>query len=122
MKRTLVAVSPLHAKFRGYLSPRGYTLCLGAGVSREIAPTWLSLSNAIVNEAFGANYSEGAFTELIGKSGWPLDAWIQAAANELLLRGNSMADIASLIESHLYSSIREKARGLGLEKYLKLFS
>jgi hypothetical protein len=50
--------------------------------------------------------------------GWSLDGLTQAAANQLFARGKSANEFSEMIESSLYSKIREKARGLGLEKYL----
>ena len=71
-------------QYRGYLPPDAWTLCLGAGVSKGIAPEWDVLAQAVVSESFGLSISRTEFHSLVSKSGWSLDSWIQAAANEHL--------------------------------------
>ncbi|MQM38896.1 hypothetical protein KBTX_02917 [wastewater metagenome] len=106
------------SKFRGYLSPSAWTLCLGAGISKGIAPEWSELARVVVAESFDVDLDDEAFDELVETSGWTLDSWIQAAANEYLLKGKSADSFNDLIESCLYSKIRSKAKGLGIEKHL----
>jgi hypothetical protein len=118
MSTKLHSVDPSSPKFRGYLRAKRWTLCVGAGVSRGIAPTWLVLANQLINEAFGANLDSSTFETMVSDSGWSLDAWIQVAANEFALSGKSIDKFNEALEGQLYSNIREKARGLGLEKYL----
>ena len=118
VSKPLIPVDALDATYRGYLPGRGYTLCLGAGISRGIAPTWIDLAREIINEVFGTGYDEQTFERIVSSSAWSLDAWIQIAANELLTRGKTIADIDYLIESKLYAKVRTRAKGLGLEKYL----
>jgi hypothetical protein len=104
-------------KFRGYLSANRYTLCLGAGISRGIAPDWQSLTHDLMSMAFNENVPKATFDGLLDL-GWSLDGLIQAAANEFKRRGKTNADVTEAIESCLYANIRDKARGLGLESYL----
>ena len=118
MSGTLWPVFATDSKFRGYLPAERWTLCLGAGISRGIAPTWVDLAKAVVSKVFGATFDSDTFSKLVQESGRSLDAWIQAAANEYVLRGNKLEEFKDVIESHLYSQIRERAKGLGLEKYL----
>lgn len=105
-------------KYRGYLPAYAWTLCVGAGVSRGIAPEWSELTKAVVRETYGSRLSDSDVEDLIEKTGWPFDSWIQAAANEHLLQGKSAESFNDLIESILYSKLRAKARGLGIEKHL----
>lgn len=105
-------------KFKGYLSPRAWTLCLGAGISKGIVPDWFGLTHNVVNSAFRKNISLKEFSEAVNDSGWSLDSWIQAAANKYFADGKSSSDFKNLLEDELYSVIRSKANGLGLEKYL----
>jgi len=118
MFNKLHPVGPSNPKFRGYLTANKWTICLGAGVSRGIAPTWLDLARQLINESFGAGFDGLTFADMVSESGWSLDAWIQIAANEFTLRGKSLDEFNELLEAKLYSNIRDKARGLGLEKYL----
>lgn len=105
-------------KFKGYLAPHAWTLCLGAGISKGIVPDWQSLAHKVVNEAFGTNLTEVEFLSTVAESGWTLDSWIQAAANKYHADKKTPSEFKSLIESELYSTIRTKADGLRLKKYL----
>ena len=62
--------------------------------------------------------SNAEFDDLANSSGWSLDSWIQAAANEHLSQGKSAEAFNELIESILYSKIRDKSKDLGIEKNL----
>lgn len=110
----LVSVEASHVKFRGQLNSSGWTLCIGAGISRDIAPSWFDLARNILNEVFSSHYTEAEFRKLIENSGWGLDAWIQAAANEYLLNGKTSEDFTDLIEDELYGKIKAKASGTRL--------
>jgi len=118
MSKKLKAVESWSPKFRGYLAPESWTLCVGAGISRGIAPNWIDLTRMVVNESFDAKISESEFQNIVQGYGWSLDSWIQSAANKYLNDGKNIEDFNNLIESHLYKKIREKAKGLGLEKHL----
>jgi hypothetical protein len=113
--RPVIASAP---NFRGYLHPNELTLCVGAGISRNLAPTWFELANLLVNDTFGVNLDGAAFAKLSSDSGWSLDAWIQAAANEFIRSGRNLDDFTALIESHLYARIKGKAKGCKFEKHL----
>ncbi len=117
---TLAPLKPVlveDPKFRGYLSASRYTLCIGAGISRGIAPDWRQLTQELLSYAFGRTISTSAFDEML-TLGWSLDALIQAAANEFNRTGRSNADFSDALESCLYSEIKNKAKGMGLDKYL----
>ncbi|WP_295680124.1 SIR2 family protein [uncultured Nevskia sp.] len=105
-------------RFRGYLSPNAWTLCVGAGISKGIAPEWYDLTFEVVRESFGNGIKESDFSELVKDSGWTLDSWIQAAANAHLLKGGLPEEFKDLIESKLYAKIRDKAKGMGIERHL----
>ena len=106
------------SKFRGHLASGKWTLCVGAGLSRGIVPTWQELTRRLVNDTFGASYSEHDFHALVSASAWSLDSWIQACANHYRLNGRSTIDFFDLIEKHLYSDLRNRASAAGLEKVL----
>jgi hypothetical protein len=112
--KMLQATSP---NFRGHMSGK-WSLCLGAGVSRGIVPTWQELTRRLVNETFATAHSEAVFSTLVSESGWGLDSWIQACANKFLLSGKTNDDFYDLIEKHLYSDLRAKAQVAGIEKVL----
>jgi hypothetical protein len=114
----LVAVDAIDLKFRGSVAPGRWTLCLGAGVSRGITPSWFDLTLSIVNETFGSSYDLASFEKLVATSGWSLDAWIQAAANEFVISGRTLDEFNDLLESVLYSQLRKDVSGLPIEKHL----
>jgi hypothetical protein len=116
--KSLVAVEANIEKFKGLAGSGRWTLCVGAGLSRGVAPTWFELTLRIVNEVFSTNYTNQNFGKLVQDTGWSLDAWIQAGANEYKLRGKTEADFIDLIESILYSNLRKAASGLPLENHL----
>lgn len=118
MTKSAHAVLTDDPKFRGYLSSNAWTLCLGAGISKGIAPDWLDLAHQVINEAYSAKVSFADFDLMVKKSGWTLDSWIQAAANEFHLQSRSPDEFKELIESILYSTIRKAAHGLGLDAVL----
>lgn len=111
----LNAVDP---KFRGHLASGKWTLCIGAGVSRGIVPTWEELTRRLVNETFGLTYSEIEFRKVVADSAWSLDSWIQACANHFRLEGRAEADFFEQIEKHLYGDLLTKAHKAGLHDVL----
>lgn len=112
------AVIALDSKYRGYLPPRAWTLCVGAGISKDIAPEWGDLAFDVAEESFGKSLTRPFFDVLVKESGWTLDSWIQAAANKHLSDGKSASSFHELIESKLYAKIRRAAQGLGVESHL----
>ena len=105
-------------KFRGYLMPHAWTLCTGAGISKGIAPDWFDLTHFVVSTCLAEDVERDKFAEIVKSSGWTLDSWIQAAANVHYANGGAHDQFRDFIESCLYSKVREKAKGYGLEKYL----
>jgi len=112
--------SATESKFRGILSSDSYTLLLGAGISKGIIPVWSELTRSIVNQTFGTTYDAPHFAQITTQSGWSLDAWIQAAANEFVVKGRTLDEFNTLIETTLYSDIRQAAAVVGLEESLVL--
>lgn len=111
----LDAVDP---KFRGQLASGKWTLCIGAGVSRGIVPTWEELTRRLVNDTFNFTYNETEFRQLVAESAWSLDSWIQACSNHFLLDGRAETDFFDQIEKHLYSDLLAKALKSGLQDAL----
>lgn len=108
----------VNGKFRGQLASSKWTLCVGAGVSRGIVPTWQELTRRLVNETFHTGFSPNEFQEIVSGSAWSLDSWIQACANHHQLSGLQASEFSDLIEKHLYSDLRSKAETVGLETVL----
>ena len=108
----------LNPQFRGLASSGKWTLCIGAGVCRGIVPTWQELTRRLVNETFEASITEADFKKLVGDNSWSLDSWIQACANHYTLTERSNDEFFDLIEKHLYSDLRARARASNLERVL----
>lgn len=108
----------LDAKYRGSLSTSAWSLCVGAGVSFGLVPTWQELTRRVVNEAFGTTYDEPGFEALVKSTRWSLDALLQGAVNKLELSGKSPDVFADLLEAGLYSDLLGQADSKGLKKCL----
>lgn len=104
--------------FRGSLGSGKWTLCVGAGISRGIVPTWDELTRRLVNDTFSASFSHAEFRGHCSEIGWSLDSWIQACANHYLLGGRTLNDFYDLIEEHIYSDLRAGAKRHGIEDTL----
>jgi hypothetical protein len=100
---------------RGHLGYLRWTLCLGAGGSSQVVPSWLELARRLTNSVFGTLYTEAVFKDLVFRSGWGLDSWIQAAANHHQLRGGTPADFQVLVRDILYSDLLTEAKTAGVD-------
>lgn len=108
----------LDPKFRGYFADNTWTLVVGAGISKGIVPDWQDLAIAVVRHAYGTALSDQEIKKVFADSGWSTDSWIQAAANAFVATGNSLELFKDVLEEQIYSILRTKAKGLGLESYL----
>ncbi len=113
------AVYSNHEKFRGCIGSGRWTLCVGAGISRDFAPTWFELTHQVVNESFDLTLTEDEFNIHLERSGWNLDAWIQASANHYRRKHDGKKEFDLLIESVLYSEILNRSKSYGLADGLK---
>lgn len=109
----LFATNP---RYRGQLGSGQWTLCVGAGISRGIIPTWNELTRRVVNYSFSTNYLLTEFNEIVLQTGWGLDGWIQAAANKHKHSGGTPEEFNNLLENILYGDLKDKAKSEGLEK------
>lgn len=105
-------------RFRGYLLPNHWTLCVGAGISKGIAPEWFSFTFRLIEAIYKNGITEPQFSQMVRDSGWTLDSWIQSAANKYFFEGGSSAGFKDIVETFLYSTILEKSRGLGIKKHI----
>ncbi|MDA8446558.1 SIR2 family protein [Paracidovorax valerianellae] len=108
----------LDARSRGNLSTSAWSLCVGAGVSFGLVPTWQELTRRVVNEAFSTAYDDAGFEDLVKATRWSLDALLQGAANKLALVGKPKETFGELLESALYSDLLTQADAAGLKKCL----
>lgn len=109
----------LDPEFRGVLR-RGnsWSLCVGAGITLGMLPSWRNLAREVLIHALGVSLSDAEFVDYVNTSGWHFDAWMQTAFNGLQRRGRDEAAFAQLLEDVIYAQLRSKARAAGLEAVL----
>lgn len=112
-------IIPLDPKFRGHLGYSRWTICLGAGASTGVVPSWFELTRRLVDQVFGSAFSENEFKSQVSDQGWGLDSWIQACANRYVLSGGTMAGFQNVIRDLLYADLLVEARTAGVEDDLK---
>ena len=110
--------SGLDKRYRGNIASTNYSLCVGAGISFGLVPTWQELTRLILNEVFSTSYDPKGFQSLVDSTRWSLDALLQGAANQLILDGQPIEKFEELLEKHLYSTILNHAKKYGVEKEL----
>jgi hypothetical protein len=102
------------SEFRGACARGTWTLCLGAGLSRGIAPDWSRLTLDLLNQYLGRKLSEDAFAKLTQEHGWSLDGWIQASLNAHLLAGGEQSEFHKTLRRLIYGPLLERAEVAGL--------
>jgi len=96
-------------KYRGVVANQPWSLCVGAGISVGLVPTWQELTRKVVNDSFGTSYSQIEFANLVTGTKLSLDALLQGAANHLLLQGKNPEAFSNLLEKHIYDEFLQKA-------------
>lgn len=112
------AVDAIDPRFRGHFGYTQWTLCIGAGVSNAIVPSWLELTRRIINFAFNASFTYDEFAEHVFREGWGLDAWLQSAANRYQLDGHTYQEFQDLLQTSLYSDLLTHAETAGVKDAL----
>lgn len=108
----------LDIKHRGKFSRCTWTLCVGAGISFGLVPTWQELTRKVLNEAFGTQYDQDTFEILVSTTRWNLDALLQGAYNQLNLSGEH-DQFENLLEKALYDELLSKLDQLKLGQPLR---
>ncbi|HAU8300005.1 TPA: hypothetical protein I7159_21795 [Vibrio vulnificus] len=109
----------LDPNFKGHLSSNPWTLCIGAGVSFSLVPTWYNLTKNVVNDAFGWDCNADDFDDLASKTGWSLDSLLQGASNKLDMDGKPKETFNNLLEQYLYHDLLESVATPLLKTALK---
>lgn len=109
------AFDALDLRMRGILKDKSWSLCLGAGVSNTIMPSWEEFARRALNATSNLELSEQDFKNIASDSGWGFDAWLQTALNNHLSVGGTEETFAELIESVLYQDLREMAIAADIE-------
>ena len=84
--------------YRGLLANQPWSLCVGAGISFGMIPTWQDLTREVLNEVFETKYDEDEFKQLTDSTRWSLDSLLQGAANYLNLKGRPEGEFANVLE------------------------
>jgi hypothetical protein len=106
------------AAYRGILGTSAWCLCVGAGISVGLVPTWNELTRRVLNSALGTQLDETQFDFVIKQTKWSLDALLQAASNDLLAEGASSDEYNRLLEEALYADLLAVAKSAGVEEAL----
>ena len=89
------------AKLTPLLANKGWTLCIGAGTSIPMFPSWQSLVKSMLEKDLGASLADKLITPLGTTFG--LDALLQAGRDRL---GLSSEDFANLLSEQLYADVK----------------
>jgi len=114
----VAAFDAFDPRFRGFLKSARWTLCIGAGVSVGLLPSWFDLSRTVLERTHGVTFAPGEFEALVEQRSWTFDAWIQSAMNAYVAAGRTEAEFTRLMEDVLYAPLRENARRSGVEEEL----
>ena len=106
----------LDTNFRGALKGTSWTLCIGAGLSVEILPSWKGLTQEVLSRSMGVPLTDAEFAKIANGTGWGFDSLLQAALNAWLARGESEEGFSILLEDSLYRTLLTKAHCLGIER------
>lgn len=102
-------------KYRGTLCSAPWTLCVGAGISSGLVPTWQELTREAINSAFKTSYDSNEFNEVIKETRWSLDALIQGVEAKLIADGKDVTAFGNLLEKVLYQDILASAKAEKLD-------
>ena len=105
-------------RYRGFIGSHDWSLCVGAGISAKIMPTWMDLTRSVFTRATGRTLDEHSFKTLVADTGWSLDAWLQAGLNTMILGDRDREEFVALIEDELYKALLFKAEIAGQKNAL----
>ena len=102
-------------------SARGWTICLGAGINKNILPDWSDLTLNVINKTFKFNWSKADFEKQNNSIGFGYDSWIQACLNNHLSRGEKVASFIKILENEIYGNILIEAENAGIRDIMVQF-
>lgn len=113
-------INPISTKYRGFVGRSRWSLCVGAGISAGIIPTWLELTRRIYNRTFNTDFDENKFQQLVNESSWSLDSWLQSCLNKYIQEDKTHDDFAYLIREVMYEDLLNRADKYNLRQELIL--
>lgn len=105
-------------KFGGIIGQSSWSLCIGAGVSSGMVPTWAELARRVFNKVYNKNLTYEDFISLVSSSGFELNSWFQNCLNHTLIRGLPESDFYDILREELYSDLLKKAEQKGIKKQI----
>jgi hypothetical protein len=112
---SFAAIDP---NYRGFIRAHEWSVCVGAGISFGIMPSWISLTKKVFAKVTGQTITDASFKQLCSESGWGLDAWLQAGLNSMIRSGRTRKEFIEIIEEELYGDLLGKAELAGLKNAL----
>jgi len=99
-----------------------WSLCVGAGICRNILPDWFELTRRIVNKTFKYNWDHDTFKENSELMGFGLDAWIQGSLNHHVnIDKGTKTSFNKILETELYRDLLNEAAKNKLDVQIKTF-
>lgn len=114
MKKRLFASTIPNGLIKGSVKTGSWALCIGAGTSCPIFPSWKELVEAIISDIY-PDITDDAKKEIL--SSFDLDTLIQAACN---IRGES--SFAEWISEKLYSKLKSCIPSNDWKNFCKIFT
>ena len=116
MTTPIQATDPIH---RNLLAQHEWSLCVGAGICRNIMPDWASITRQMLGRASLTPFSSTDLQLLVQEFGWSLDSFLQAALNLYLSASRSQDDFDNDMAEELYGDLLRAAAAVGLDEALR---
>jgi len=98
-----------------------WTLCLGAGINKNILPDWSDLTLNVINTVFKFGWDKAAFEKNNKSIGFSYDSWIQACLNRHIADGFKIEKFHKILENEIYKDLFLQAEKDGIKSLLKEF-
>src|SRR5689334_21464124 len=116
MKKSLTASDIHHGYLKSKASSRGWALCIGAGTSLPVFPSWRKLVENLIKRDTKLKSNE-SHCEIL--SSFNLDALIQAASQIL---GVDEITFLHLLSDELYSIVRQNTSASEWKSVCRIFT
>lgn len=113
------AVNVLDVKYGGWMGGSPWTLCIGAGVSYGIVPTWEELVWKVYTQCYNKDILFKDFKNLRAELGWSLDCVLQLSRNSAQFHNQELS-FNRLLQQVIYADIISKAKNEGVLQILIL--
>ena len=107
------AIHVLNPDYGGWMGRNPWTLCVGAGISYGIVPTWENLAWKVYQQCFDSHMTIEQFREMRNNLGWTLDCVLQMSRNSMLCHQDDK-EFNEILRKILYEDILGKAKNEGV--------